>query len=308
MLRIKAKIFISMFILSAVCASAYWEWTPEKGRWINPKYAVKDTAKEQFLWAEQLRREGELEKSINEHRKLIKHFPESEYAPESCYILGETYRVRGDIKESFIFYEKIAEDYPGSPRVFDAIKMKLEMAEKRMEGSSFQLFKGKAKEKGEMLAGVLEKYPYFKEADEKSLQLGKFYLDIKEYKMAKDVFLKLADNTMNAEVREEASFYLVKAEYLSVSGATTDTEGLKRVKERINRFNALYSESKHVEEILDIKNKLDAYEAKKYFEIASYYEKAGKKKAADYYFRIIAENYPETEYGKISLKKVGPAD
>ncbi len=304
MLISRNKITIYVFLLMAVSSFAYWEWTPQTRRWINPKYAVKDTAEEQFAWAEQFRAKGNIEKAINEHRKLLKHFSESEYAPESCFILGEIFKERGDTKKAFDYFERITNSYPGSPRVLDAVKMKIEIAEKSMETHSFSFFKGKEKEKGDTLAGVLKQYPYIKEADEKSLYLGKFYLEIKEYDRARDVFLQLMEKTLDSSVREEAYFYLIKAEYLSIPSVTADTTGVKTVKDRIESFTVLYPESKYIEEVLDIKNRLVNYEAKKYFEIASYYERAGKSKAAKYYYKIVSDNYPETDYGKISSEKL----
>ena len=41
--------FIFVFEISA--GYCYWVWTPETKKWINPKYAPKDTPKEQLLYA-----------------------------------------------------------------------------------------------------------------------------------------------------------------------------------------------------------------------------------------------------------------
>ena len=40
-----------MGFLWAAPSFAYWEWTPQTGRWINPKYASKATPQEQYEWA-----------------------------------------------------------------------------------------------------------------------------------------------------------------------------------------------------------------------------------------------------------------
>ncbi len=36
--------------ISTTPSLAYWEWTPETGRWVNPKYAPKKTPQEQYAW------------------------------------------------------------------------------------------------------------------------------------------------------------------------------------------------------------------------------------------------------------------
>ena len=50
---------------------AYWVWTPKTGKWINPKYAVKDTPKQQMEWAMGFYEAGEYKRAISEFQKLI---------------------------------------------------------------------------------------------------------------------------------------------------------------------------------------------------------------------------------------------
>lgn len=49
----KKIIFITVIIsfLFLNTASAYWIWTPETKKFVNPKNMVKDSPKEQFDWA-----------------------------------------------------------------------------------------------------------------------------------------------------------------------------------------------------------------------------------------------------------------
>ena len=306
MVKLNIRICLLALLFAAVNGQAYWEWTPGTGRWINPKYAVRATSGEQFAWAEELRGQGLTEKSMYEHKKLLKNYPGSSEAPESCFILAGMYMERGDKEEAYGYYARITETYPGSSRVLDALKAKLEIAEERMERPSFRLFQ--RKEKGDMLAEVLRKYPYMKESESKSMSLGRYYLNIKDYESAKEIFSGLAERTMDSSVREEAHFNLIKAEYGAISSAATDTEGVKKIRDMIAGFNRMYSESRFAGEIMEMRKRLTGLEAGKYFEIASYYERAGKKKAAQYYYRIVAENYPDTDYGKISRDKIGSSD
>lgn len=303
----RTSLAMVFFLFMSVGSFAYWEWTPKTSRWINPKYAVKETAEKQFQWAQQLRAEGAVEKSIREHQKLLKHFPESGYAAESSFSLGEFFHERGDIKKSFDYFQKIVDDYPQSPRVLEAIKKQFELAKESMDETSFSLFRGGRKQKGGMLAEVIERHPYVKESEEKAINLGKFYLEIKEYGMAKDVFSRITGRTSDASVMEEAHFHLIKAEYLSVPRATTNIEGFKKVKERLKDFIAAYPESQYRGAILDIRNNISNAEAEKYFKIAAYYERAGKQQSANYYYKITADNYQDTEYGKIASEKISSA-
>jgi len=299
---------IILFGIGLICTQifSYWEWTPQTGRWINPKYAVKHTAKEQFEWAEKFRKEGDIDKAIREHKKLIKHFPTSEFAPKSCFILGEIYREMGKYKVAFNYYQKIIDNYPASLLVFEAIKRQSEIAETLLEKKSripvFLRFN--EEKKGEYLSKVIENSPFSPGAAERALKLGKFYYEIKEYEKAKEVFEKIIENYSQKEKVEEAKYYLIKVELRNITETTTDVDKIKRIEEKIDQFLVEYPESRYYEELISLREKLVNKEAEKYYTIARYYERAGKKKAAIFYYKIIAERYPSTEYGKIAIKKI----
>lgn len=300
------KIFIGVvvFFLMGTVGFSYWEWTPKTGRWINPKFAVKDTPKEQFEVSEQFRKEGQIENAIREYKKLLKHYPSSEYAPAACFALGEIYQELGDKKESFEYYQEIVDKYPQSPLVLEAIKRQASIAEENLEKRSFWLLGSRQKEKGDMLATVIESHPYSYDSAVQAIKLGCFYLDIKEYEKAEEVFTTTADRYTDPEIVEEARFYIIKTAYLSIPGVSTDVKRYKELNERIKIFLSLYPESKYRDEVIAIRNKVTNIEAKKYYEIATHYERAGKMDSAKYYYRIIAEKYPETDYGKISSEKI----
>lgn len=304
----KKGIVVVVFFLAASAGFSYWEWTPQTGRWINPKLAVKDTSREQFEWAEQFRKQGETQKAIREYEKLLKHYPASEYAAPSCFALGEIYQASGDTKESFDYYQKIVDNYPQSPLIFEAIKRQSVMAEELLERRSFRLLGPRQKEKGDMLATVIENHPYADDSAQKSLKLGRFYLEIKEYEKAMEIFTMTAERYTNPAVIEEARFYVIKTDFSSIPVVSTDMKRYSSVNAKIKTFLSLYPDSKYRNEVIEIRSRLANKEAKKYFEIATYYERAGKTDSAKYYYKIVHDNYPETDYGKISAGKINTAD
>ena len=83
-------------------ARAYWVWTPETGKWVNPKYAVKDTPKEQFEWAMSFYEIKDHKRGISEFKKLVENYPRSEYAPKSQYYIGLSLEDLGNYYESFL--------------------------------------------------------------------------------------------------------------------------------------------------------------------------------------------------------------
>jgi len=294
------------FVFISKNTFSYWEWTPETGRWINPKYSVKDTPKEQFEWAESFRSQGDYEKAIREHKKLLKHYPNSEYAPESCYILGQIYQQSGDIEEAFDYYQKIIEDYPQFPKFSQVIKAQSEIAEKLLNKKSIKIveFLKSDKDKTEKLERVIQNDPYSEETAERYLKLGIFYFNQRNYKKAEESFEKMINEFPNSKFAEKAEFYLIKTHYLSIPKVETNPLEYEKVKNEIDSFLKKYPDSEEKNNLLEIKNEIVDKEAKKLFEIASFYEKTGKKVSAEIYYRKIIKSFPETKYGEIAKQKI----
>ncbi|MCM8784853.1 MAG: tetratricopeptide repeat protein [Candidatus Omnitrophica bacterium] len=301
----KSKIFL-IFLLLRFFSYSYWEWTPQTKKWINPKYVVQDTPKEQFEYAEQFRKNGEIETSIREHKKLLKHYPKSEYAASSCFILGNIYKEKGDYKKAFDYYQKIVEEYPSSSLVISAIKVQSEIAERNLK-SGRRLFSGLFKnteEKAEFMNKVIENSPYDIEAVNRMFKLANFYYELKEYDKSIEVLDKIIKNFSETTYEEEAKFLKIKYSVNSIPEASLDTDIIEDIKQQINEFLIEYPESRFKNEVKNIEITLNNKEAEKYYQIARYYEKAGKKKSAIYYYKKLITLFPDTKYGKIANEKI----
>ena len=73
-------ILILFFLLGGMALGtsrgfAFWVWTPETNKWVNPKYSVKDTPSEQLQFALTFYQSKEYKEAIQELRKLIDHYP-----------------------------------------------------------------------------------------------------------------------------------------------------------------------------------------------------------------------------------------
>lgn len=300
-------IFIMMFFLFISSSYSYWEWTPQTKKWINPKYAVKETPEEQFNYAEEFRKNGKIDIAIREHKKLLKHYSKSEYAPKSCFILGEIYKEKGENKKAFDYFQMIINEYPSSPLVFSAIKIQSEIAEKNLKEKDrrFLGFFLKKEEKGELMSKVIENSPYDIEAVNRMFKLANFYYQIKEYEKGIEVLDKIIKNFPEKEdVQEEAKYLKIKYLLSSIPEKSYDTDMIEEIRDQILEFFIEYPDSKFKNEIKKIENILNEREAKNYYQIANYYEKAGKKKSAIYYYKKIVDKFPDTEYGKIANEKI----
>ena len=81
---------VAIFILFIMAGPAfgYWIWTPESGRWENPKFAAKDTPEDQLAYAQKFYEAKNLKDSLKEFKKLLRVYPLSKEAPTAQYYVG----------------------------------------------------------------------------------------------------------------------------------------------------------------------------------------------------------------------------
>src|SRR3989338_2412608 len=91
---------VAIFILYIMAGPVfgYWIWTPESGKWENPKYAAKDTPEDQIAYAKKSYEEKNLKDALREFKKLLKYYPLSKEAPTAQYYAG---RIMEDLDHSY---------------------------------------------------------------------------------------------------------------------------------------------------------------------------------------------------------------
>ena len=71
------KIFFVLvaFICLGSSAFAYWVWSPEEGKFVNPVDDVESSAEEHYNYAMQFFKEGNLDEAIKQLQELLEQYP-----------------------------------------------------------------------------------------------------------------------------------------------------------------------------------------------------------------------------------------
>ncbi len=286
---------------------SYWEWTPKTNRWINLKYSVKDTAAEQFAWAESFAKEGKIDMAIKKHKQLIEHFPLTSYTAASQYRIGELYLKKGDNLRAFWALQKVIEDYPQTKFIDKVVTKEFEIANSLFEGKRRRFAKipipGSVKT-AELFEKIVENEPFGKYAAESQYKSGLSYLKEKNQEEAKEAFQKVSDNYPKTEWAEKAAYRLILFSSRKKQKIARDQSYLSETVDQCIEFKSIYSESEKVEEIDSIIDNAHQKEAEKLFSVGLFYEKKKEKKSATIYYQKIIRLYPETEIAKKAEEKL----
>ncbi|MDD5680815.1 MAG: tetratricopeptide repeat protein, partial [Candidatus Omnitrophica bacterium] len=241
-------IILLVLILLPSYTFAYWIWTPRTNKWINPRFAVKDTPQEQMDWAMGFYDAGEYTKSINEFEKLVKNYPNSVNAPSAQYYIGRAYEAIEDYYEAFLAYQKTIDKYPYNERVDEIIERQYKIGSLFVEGQKAKIMGMKilpAMDKAvEVLGKVVQNSPYGRYADLAQFKIGEAYKNDGFYEEAVLAYQKLIDDYPKSPLMEDAKYQIALCTYYVSRDPSYDQEFTDRA---LEEYKSLIEKTSDIE-------------------------------------------------------------
>jgi len=294
---------------SAQGSLAFWVWTPETGKFVNPKYAAKETAEEQFQWALEFYEGKDYSRAIKEWEKLIKHFPLSELASEARYHIGMTYQEMGKHYDAYLAYQKVLDQYPQTKRVNEIIEKEYQIANlfytaKKAKLLGISLHSGKERAI-EIFRKVIENAPYGEYADLAQYKVGLYYWESGQYEEAIGEFGKIVDDYPKSKLLDDARFQIALCFFKLYLRTEYDQEALdKAIKELENFIEDFPEELNMVEEAYKLLSQLSEKKAEHAFKIAQFYERQGSIESAVIYYKEVKDKYGDTSWAAKALERI----
>ena len=287
---------------------AYWVWTPESGKWENPKYAARDTPEEQLEYAMAFYKEGNFKTCLREFKKLIKYYPLSKEAPSAQYYIGRIMEELDKPYDAFKAYQKVIDLYPYTELVDDVIEREYKIGEMFFSGKKLTImgpWKVPAKDKAiEIFKMVADNAPYGKYADKAIFNAGLGYKDIIDYDNAIMMFKQLIDDYPGSELIDKARYQLAECSKLLSLKADYDQTPTIVAREEFEDFIKKHPESEMSDEAKEIIRKLKYREAKNAYSTAEFYEARRQPQSAVIYYKEIIRNYPDTEWAQKAMERI----
>lgn len=305
-------LFIILILLLSLTVqptlSAYWIWTPQTGKWINPKWAVKDTPQEQFNWAMKFYEAKDYKRSVGEFTKLVRYYPSSELAAEAQYYAGRSYEGLEEYEQAYLAYQKAIETYPFTKRMDEMIEREFEIGNKFYGGERVKLWGiptfPSVYKAIEIYQKVCENAPYGKYADQALYKVGECYKKGGDYQAARLAFQKLVDEHPESALAEDAKFQVGLCASQASLKPTYDQSVTDEALKQIEDFAKRHPESQLTGEADKMRESLREKKAQSDYSIAEFYWKQRHYESAAIYLRNIVENFPETSWAKKAEAKL----
>lgn len=302
-----------MFLTILTCATnanAVWVWTPETGKWINPKNQPKETAQAQLEYASQLRLAGDYEEALAEYEKLFRFYPDSELCPEAQFQIGELYEARGDYERASKEYQKVISNWSASD-LFDRVTDKqYEIADRfyqeelRRKGR-FTLFRGRRLRKAmQIYEQVIKNAPFGRAAARAQYRIADCYYALGRYLEATYEYQKVLDEYPSSDWAGQAMYGLAMCYYEQALPAAYDQTIARKAIEQFELFMEMYPDDPKGKEARAKIAELREEMANQQLAIAGFYDREERPVSARVYYQSIVAKYPGTRAATQAKEKL----
>jgi len=302
------QVTLAVFLLFwATSAQAYWIWTPKTRKWVNPKYAVKPTPKEQFDYAKSLYDIKDYKGAVREFRKLIEHYPKTAEAAESQYYLGLAYEDEDKLYEAFLAYQKVIDKYPFSERIQEIIEREYKIGEAFMSGEKRKALGVPLPVENpsiEIFTKVVENSTFGPIAPKAQYKLGLVLKGLLRYYEAEEAFDKVISNYPDSEWAEASKYQIAECRAATSRGPQYDQGAAGEAKQKFEDFIREHPDAELSKEAEKNIARIRDKEAESNYEIAVFYEKQKAYDAARIYYQEVMENYGNTPWAQKAKTKL----
>jgi outer membrane assembly lipoprotein YfiO len=290
-------------------AQAFWMWTPETNKWVNPKYTVKETPQEQLKYALEFYETGDTKKAVNELEKLIHYYPKAREAAEAQYYIALSLEKQGKLMEAFKNYQIVVEKYPFSERSGEVVKKQYEIGNQFLEGGTkknkfIETVVGGDYDVIEIFRKVIKNAPYGPYASQAQYKIGLYLQEKQMYQEARDEFEKTINDYPESEWARAAKYQIALVDAKRSSDVQYDqkvtSSAIAELKDFVKENPQAELSTQAQKHIQDLREK----EAEKNFLIAVFYEKQERFDAAKVYYNAIVTDYKNTSWAPKALERL----
>jgi outer membrane protein assembly factor BamD (BamD/ComL family) len=222
------------------------------------------------------------------YKSIVKQYPFTDGAGEAQFEYARLLRRAGKFEDSFEAFQKFIDNYRQNTRFAEAIQNQFEIAEESRTGKHSTVFivipaKIGTSDILKMYNGVIKNAPFSKFAPLAQFAIGELYQDKGDKALAEAAFQQVVENYPNTKQASEAQFRLGAIGNASAK-RTQDAGDLVRARDALEIYKATHPTGERISEVESQKRQNLDISAQRSLEVAKFYERTGKAKAAAIYY------------------------
>ncbi|MCK9316409.1 MAG: outer membrane protein assembly factor BamD [Verrucomicrobia bacterium] len=236
-------------------------------------------------------------------RRVVKHWPLSDYAPRAQYLLARCLEERKMDERAFHQYQLLLDKYPKYEGYNEVVERQLMIANRFLAGQWFKLWGyipiGSSMDRtAKLYEQIVKKAPYHETVGPQAqMSIGTARENQKNYLKASKAYELAADRYSDRpRVASEALWKAGEANRKQSAEAEYDQGASVRAIETYNDFIALFPEDSRVPQARDNIIELRTEQARGSFIVAKFYEKYHRYQSALIYYNEVLIKDPDSPY------------
>ncbi len=277
-----------------------WKAVSDKG---EDKSAVADKYLLAVVEIKRLVNMGETKVVGKALQQLKKDFPGVGGPDLDAFIKAELLFSEGKFAKAIRTFDKFLNEYPESEFCEAVLDREFAIATAFLAGrkkSVLGLFRVKGYAEGEkIMERIVDRAGGAPIAEKAALAVAKSYEKRKRFNDAYTKWSEISSQWPTGQIGKEALLAMARCKHAAYRGPKYDGSSLVSAKSYYENFKLRFP--KEAEEI-DVDGKLKQINeqlAYKQFDIAQYYQQSGSKQAANFYYQMVVDSWPESVAGKM---------
>jgi len=268
---------------------------------------TRGRAKDQLEVAQQSFDKQDYGTAAKAARRTVGVWPFSDYASQAQYLLGRCHEAKGEDERAFDAYQKLIERYPKVPNYDEVILRQMAIANRYLAGQGFKLFNvvpwfASMEKTIKLYEKIIKNGPYSEVAPQAQVNIGvahekKFFKELPE---AAKAYERAADKYSDHKEGTDALFRAGETYYKQARKAEYDQSIAGQAVATYTDFIALHPSDKRVPQAEKRVETLKLEQARGAMDIARYYERKRKWKAANIYYGEVNDILRNTPDAKLA--------
>ena len=250
---------------------------------------------------------GSSGKAVNTYRKIVQLYPLTTTAALSQYKVGTIYEAQGDYVKAFDAFQMFVENYKGSSAFAAAVESQYNITVAGQNGEFKETFLGiprklQPSELLEMYGKVISNAPFSNYAPLAQFQIAEVYQNDGKAREAIAAYQKLVDDYPKSKKAPEAQYRIGAIGVNALENGSQDPAKMEKAKEAYQDLMIQFPDHERATAAQEGISKLTAGDAKKSFEIASFYERKKRYRSARVYYKKVAQVPSSPHYAEAQQK------
>jgi len=243
-------------------------------------------------------RAGKFAKAARDAKELLASHPDSRCGEAAEWLRAEAVFCDRDYYGAFAEYETFLKNYAGSKLGDKALRREFQCAE-AIFGGAKRVVLGLLRLSGDedalaMLEKIYGHRPTGPLAPEAIFRIAEYKMQRGKFEEAEEQLGKFLEEFPNHERARQAELCAAQCAMAASGGPQYDDAALKRAADTLQAYQDKYPQVAAQENVPNALEKIRLAEAEKKLQMARYYQRAQRPKAAAFYAEKVIKDYPDT--------------